>query len=141
MCATENSLWFGQRVGHPESQSDEADFGANTSTVLDPQQRARLDRSQMVRDMIVSMHTLNVDFYPRESRVATFRDPYSFPILFHPACNNLVREHLGDLARKVGYSLIRICKLSCLRRIDCVYLRGVRRISCYSLLSTASAYA
>lgn len=56
----------------------------------------------MVRDMIVSMHTLNVDFYPRESRVATFRDPYSFPILFHPACNNLVREHLGDLARKVG---------------------------------------
>lgn len=56
----------------------------------------------MARDMIVSMHTLNVDFYPRETRVATFRDPYSFPILFHPACNNLVREHLGDLARKVG---------------------------------------
>lgn len=71
-------------------------------TVLDHQQRARLDRSQMARDMIVAMHTLNVDFYPRESRVATFRDPYSFPVLFHPACNNLIREHLEDLARKVS---------------------------------------
>lgn len=69
--------------------------------ILDSQQRSRLDRSQMARDLIVSMHTLNVDFYPRESRVATFRDPYSFPILFHPACNNLVRGHLEDLARKI----------------------------------------
>uniref|UniRef100_A0A093V8V1 Protein transport protein sec1 n=1 Tax=Talaromyces marneffei PM1 TaxID=1077442 RepID=A0A093V8V1_TALMA len=79
----------------------EDDVLNNNVTILEPQQRARLDRSQMARDMIVSMHTLNVDFYPRESRVATFRDPYSFPILFHPACNNLVREHLGELARKI----------------------------------------
>jgi syntaxin-binding protein 1 len=74
---------------------------ACVAAVLDPQQRSRLDRSPMTRDMIAGMHTLNVDFYPRESRVATFRDPWSFPVLFHPGCNNLVRAHLEDLSRKV----------------------------------------
>lgn len=45
---------------------------------------------------------MNVDFYPRESHVVTFRDPWSFPILFHPACNNLIRGHLQEIAQRVS---------------------------------------
>ncbi len=45
--------------------------------------------------------TLLVDYYPRESHVATFRDPWSFPVLYHPDCNDLVAKHLKDLAQKV----------------------------------------
>ncbi|KAH8696119.1 Sec1 family superfamily [Talaromyces proteolyticus] len=71
------------------------------TAILDQQQRSRLDRSQIARDLIVSTRTLNVDFYPRESQVVTFRDPWSFPVLFHPACNNLIREHLEGLSRKI----------------------------------------
>lgn len=70
-------------------------------TVLDPQQRQRLDRSQIARERIVNSWTLTIDYYPRESRLVTFRDPWSFPVLFHPGCNHLVRDHLTQLARKV----------------------------------------
>ncbi|KAJ5177563.1 Sec1-like protein [Penicillium coprophilum] len=68
---------------------------------LDPQQRSRIDRSQMARDRIADFHIMNINFYPRESRLITFRDPWSFPILFHPGCNNLIRRHLEELAQKV----------------------------------------
>jgi syntaxin-binding protein 1 len=44
---------------------------------------------------------LNLDYYPRESQVITFRDPWSFPILYHPAASSLVRKHIADLAQKV----------------------------------------
>jgi hypothetical protein len=69
--------------------------------VLDPQQKARIDRSQMARERIADFHIMNINFYPRESRLITFRDPWSFPMLFHPACNNLIRGHLEVLAQKV----------------------------------------
>jgi syntaxin-binding protein 1 len=69
--------------------------------VLDPQQRARLDRSQMAREQIADFRVMNIDFFPRESRLVTFRDPWSFPVLFHPGCNHLIRGHLQDLAQKV----------------------------------------
>ncbi|KAL4875968.1 Sec1-like protein [Aspergillus karnatakaensis] len=68
--------------------------------VLDPGLRARLDRSQMAQEQIAGFQTISIDYYPRESRVVTFRDPWSFPILFHPGCNNLIREHLATLAHK-----------------------------------------
>ncbi|KAJ5690006.1 hypothetical protein N7462_004398 [Penicillium macrosclerotiorum] len=71
------------------------------TSFLDPQQRARLDRSQMARDRIADYRIMNIDFYPRESRLVTFRDPYSFPVLFHPGCNGLVRNHLQELAQKI----------------------------------------
>ncbi|OJJ50823.1 hypothetical protein ASPZODRAFT_106723 [Penicilliopsis zonata CBS 506.65] len=71
------------------------------TSILDPQLRSRIDRSQMARDQIADFRIMNIDFFPRESHVVTFRDPWSFPILFHPACNNLVREHLQGLAQKV----------------------------------------
>ncbi|KAJ5619929.1 hypothetical protein N7510_003913 [Penicillium lagena] len=39
------------------------------TSFLDPQQRTRLDRSQMARDRIADIRIMNVHFYPRESRV------------------------------------------------------------------------
>lgn len=55
----------------------------------------------MARDHVVQLKTLNTEFFPRESHLITFRDPWSFPTLFHPACNQLVREHMDNLAQKV----------------------------------------
>lgn len=71
------------------------------TSLLDSEQRARLDQSAVARESIALLRVLNVDFYPRESHLITFRDPWSFPTLFHPACNPLVRRHLDDLARKI----------------------------------------
>lgn len=74
---------------------------SNPLSVLPPEQRARLDQSSMARKQIAQLKVLNVEFYPRESHLITFRDPWSFPTLFHPACNHLVRKHMDDLAQKV----------------------------------------
>ncbi|OJJ77123.1 hypothetical protein ASPBRDRAFT_226627 [Aspergillus brasiliensis CBS 101740] len=71
------------------------------TSFLDPQQRARLDRSQLARDQIANVQIMNADYFPRESRLITFRDPWSFPVLFHPGCNHLIRAHLEGLAQKV----------------------------------------
>ena len=71
------------------------------TSLLPPEQRARLDQSAMARDSIASLRVLNVDFFPRESHLITFRDPWSFPTLFHPACNQLVRKHMDQLAQKI----------------------------------------
>ncbi|PLB49005.1 vesicle trafficking protein [Aspergillus steynii IBT 23096] len=70
------------------------------TAVLDPQQRVRLERSQMAQDQIASFRVMNADYFPRESRVVTFRDPWSFPVLFHPGCNHLIKGHLESLAQK-----------------------------------------
>lgn len=79
---------------------------ADAITVLDPQQRARIDRSEMAREQIAEFHIMNINFYPRESRLITFKDPWSFPVLFHPGCNNLIRQHLEDLAQKVSEAVV-----------------------------------
>ncbi|KAH6668638.1 Sec1 family protein [Plectosphaerella plurivora] len=68
--------------------------------VLEPQLRRRLDASPGAR-RIAGFETLTVDFFPRQSHLITFRDPWSFPILYHPGCNNLVRDHLQLLAQKI----------------------------------------
>jgi syntaxin-binding protein 1 len=60
----------------------------------------------MVQEQVAAFQTISIDYYPRESRLVTFRDPWSFPVLFHPGCNHLVREHLTTLAHKVGRLLI-----------------------------------
>ena len=72
--------------------------------------RERIDRSSIAREQIRIFRVLEIDYYPRESHLITFRDPWSFPILFHPACNNLVRQHMEELAQKV-------------RRMSIVYTR------------------
>ncbi|KAK8090991.1 hypothetical protein PG994_000496 [Apiospora phragmitis] len=42
------------------------------------------------------------DFFPRESHLVTFKDPWSFPVLYHPACNGLVAKHMRELAQKIA---------------------------------------
>jgi hypothetical protein len=56
----------------------------------------------MAREQIRVFKVLEIDYYPRESHLVTLRDPWSFPVLFHPACNSLVRQHMEDLAQKVN---------------------------------------
>ena len=76
-------------------------FHLTWTTFLPPDLQEKIDRVPGVRQKIAQFRTLNLDFLPREPNVITFRDPYSFPILFHPACNKLVRHHMHDLASKV----------------------------------------
>lgn len=69
-------------------------------TVLHPALRDRIDKSTNAREQIATFKVLNVEFFPRESHLVTFRDPWEFPVLFHPACNSLVRQHMEDIAQK-----------------------------------------
>ena len=69
--------------------------------VLDPKLRRRMDASPS-RERIAAYETLTIDFFPRQSHLITFRDPWSFPTLYHPGCNNLVRDHLQELAIKAS---------------------------------------
>ncbi|KAF2483183.1 Sec1-like protein [Neohortaea acidophila] len=71
------------------------------TALLRPSLRERIDQSTIAREQIAQFTTLNVEFFPRESHLVTFRDPWSFPILFHPACNHLVRQHMEDVAQKI----------------------------------------
>lgn len=102
------------------------------TSVLDPALRRRIDSSQAAQQQLAGdflnspalsskllvvpfplthtphlagFETLTIDYFPRESHLVTFRDPWSFPILYHPACNNLVPEHLRILAHKVCSSV------------------------------------
>ena len=69
--------------------------------LLDPELRRRLYSHPDVRNQIQDYEVLNIDFFPRESHLVTFRDPWSFPVLYHPSCNHLIREHMQSLAQKV----------------------------------------
>jgi hypothetical protein len=83
---------------------------------------------------------LNLDYYPRESHLVTFRDPWSFPILYHPACSNLVPKHIADLSQKVRRTLMSsLCRHS--HPSDCSYLRVTRRISRHPLLPAQQSRA
>ncbi|KAF2019962.1 Sec1-like protein [Aaosphaeria arxii CBS 175.79] len=63
--------------------------------------RQRLDNSQMAQQQIRMFKVMSIDFHPRESHLVVFKDPWSFPVLFHPDCNNLVRGHMEDIAEKL----------------------------------------
>ncbi|KAK7511059.1 vesicle trafficking protein [Phyllosticta citriasiana] len=63
--------------------------------------RERIDRSAMAREQIVLFKILSAEYFPRESHLVTFRDPWSFPVLYHPACNSLIRRHMEELAQKI----------------------------------------
>jgi hypothetical protein len=71
------------------------------TTLLPPQLKERIDRSQMAREQIRNFQTVHLDYHPRESHLITFKDPWSFPMLYHPACNPLVVQHMQDMAEKV----------------------------------------
>lgn len=68
---------------------------------LDPQMHRRINTSRQAKAQVAGFETITVDYFPQESQLVTFRDPWSFPILYHPACNNLVREHMQSLAQKI----------------------------------------
>lgn len=87
---------------HAVSHAYVAFADSNHFLVLDPQQRNRIEKSQVARGQIADFRILNVGFFPRESHLVTLRDPWSFPVLFHPGCNQLIRDHLQDLAQKVS---------------------------------------
>lgn len=70
------------------------------TSLLDPPLRRRLESSPAAR-RVVGFETIPLDFFPRESHLITFRDPWSFPVLYHPACNDLVTVHMRMLAHKV----------------------------------------
>lgn len=71
--------------------------------VLQPPLRERIDKTKSAREYIREFHVLDLSYYPRESNLVTFRDPWSFPLLYHPQCNQLVRQHLADLSQKVSH--------------------------------------
>lgn len=72
------------------------------TNLLDPALRRKIDEFPGVRQLRASSRTLFVDFYPRESHLVTFRDPWSFPMLYHPACNAIVPKHMQLLAQRVS---------------------------------------
>jgi syntaxin-binding protein 1 len=72
------------------------------TALLEPQMRRRIDSSQSAQKQLGGFETLSIDYFPRESHLVTFRDSWSFPMLYHPACNNLVAQHMQSLAQKVN---------------------------------------
>ncbi|KFY05469.1 hypothetical protein V492_08521 [Pseudogymnoascus sp. VKM F-4246] len=72
------------------------------TALLDPTIRRRIDNSAEAQQQLAGFETLSIDYFPRESRLVTFRDPWSFPILYHPACNNVVAAHMQTLAQKIA---------------------------------------
>ena len=77
------------------------------TTLIDGGLRRKIDEFPGVRQLRASTKALFIDFYPRESHLITFRDPWSFPMLYHPGCNELVPKHMQSLAKKVGCILER----------------------------------
>lgn len=63
--------------------------------------RERIDKSPAAKESIRKFRVLDIGIFARESNLITFQDPWSFPILYHPACNSLVRQHIADLSQKV----------------------------------------
>ncbi|EXJ84298.1 hypothetical protein A1O3_04965 [Capronia epimyces CBS 606.96] len=62
-------------------------------------------RSESRAQLILESRTLNIEYFPQESNLITFREPWSFHILYHPACDSLVKSHLDALTQK----LVSIC--------------------------------
>lgn len=71
------------------------------TALLPTQLRRRIDSSRQAQEQIAGFETLSIDYFPRESHLITFRDPWSFPILYHPACNGLVKDHLQVIAQRI----------------------------------------
>lgn len=57
--------------------------------------------SESRRQAIASTQDLNIDYYPRESHVVTFRADWSFHILYNPSCDTLIKAHLESLTHKI----------------------------------------
>ncbi|KYK59068.1 hypothetical protein DCS_00195 [Drechmeria coniospora] len=75
------------------------------TSLLNPNLRRRLDDFPAIRQLRASSKTLFIDFYPRESHLVTFRDPWSFPMLYHPSCNPLVPKHMQAMAQRASQTM------------------------------------
>lgn len=91
-------LWI-TRTSQPDQQISKK--GVDAFADLDPGLRRRIDSQPKAREKITGFDVLSIDFFPRESHLVTFRDPWSFPVLYHPGCSNLVGRHMQELAQKV----------------------------------------
>ncbi|PHH61683.1 hypothetical protein CDD82_2120 [Ophiocordyceps australis] len=72
------------------------------TSLVEASLRRRIDDLPGIRQLRASSKTLFIDFYPRESHLVTFRDPWSFPMLYHPDCNSLVPKHMQKLAQRIA---------------------------------------
>ncbi|KKF94429.1 Protein transport protein sec1 [Ceratocystis platani] len=66
-----------------------------------PKDEERIHKSPAAR-MIRGFEVLMIDFQPRESHLVVFKDPWSFPLLFHNGCNEFVAPHMRVLAQKIA---------------------------------------
>lgn len=57
--------------------------------------------SENRRQVIANTQDLNIDYYPRESHVVTFRADWSFHILYNPTCDTLIKSHLESLTHQI----------------------------------------
>ncbi|KAK4454307.1 Sec1 family protein [Podospora aff. communis PSN243] len=73
------------------------------------------DKIQPYRPQILGLQIVPLDFFPRESHLVTFRDPWSFPILYHPSCNDIVAKHMQVLAKKIAAVCISLGELPKIR--------------------------
>jgi len=71
-----------------------------TSTLPQPL-GADLFSSEPRRQLIANTKDLNIDFFPRESHVITFKADWSFHILYNPQCDQLIKSHLNTLTQKI----------------------------------------
>lgn len=94
----------------------------------------------MAQEQIRTFRVLSLDYYPRESHLVTFKDPYSFPVLYHPECNNLVAKHMDDIAERVSSPHI-ICLAGLMCRLDHRSLCRLGRVPDHSLLQTQKPHA
>ncbi|TQS37819.1 hypothetical protein Golomagni_01694 [Golovinomyces magnicellulatus] len=60
------------------------------TSLLEPDMHRLINTSRLAQGQLAGFETLSIDFFPRESQLITFRDPWSFPILYHPVCNNMI---------------------------------------------------
>lgn len=60
-----------------------------------------LFNSESRRQVIANTQDLNIDFYPRESHVVTFRADWSFHVLYNPSCDSMIKPHLDSITNKI----------------------------------------
>jgi syntaxin-binding protein 1 len=104
------------------------------TSLIEPGLRRRIDEVPGIRQLRASSRTLFVDFFPRESHLVTFRDPWSFPMLYHPACNSLVPAHMQMLAQKVSRNKAKAAESRLIFWADCWRLHYFGRVSQGSIL-------
>lgn len=89
-----------------------------TSDAVPPETyRKFLITTEYFKSQISTYKVLNVEFFPQESHLVTFRDPWETTYLFHPVCAGIVQKHVEDMAQKV--SLSQLLRQSCPDQSDC----------------------